>query len=153
MISSASILQVGQQAPDFSLPDENGNLVSLGDFAGKNVAIFFYPKDLTPGCTREGCRFRDLKAEFDAKNCVILGVSADDEESHQRFIAEHSFNFHLLADTSRQMVGAYGAESDPPGVKVMRSSVLIGGDGLVRAVWNPVKNAGEHPDEVLAALA
>ncbi|CAN0432696.1 unnamed protein product [Ascophyllum nodosum] len=104
----------------------------------KNVVVYFYPKDNTPGCSKEACKFRDLKDEYDALECVVLGVSADHEVSHGKFIAKFGLNFSLLADTDRSLIKSYGASK--AGDKIQRSTVLIGKDGKVAAVWNPVYN-------------
>ena len=101
---------VGSNAPDFQgVTNEHEEPLSLSDFAGQYLVLYFYPKDNTPGCTKEGQRFRDLKEKFDALNCEILGVSADKAAAHQRFIDKYNFNFSLLADTERKVIKAYGA--------------------------------------------
>ena len=101
-------LQEGQQAPEFSAKDQDGNRISLADFAGKTVVLYFYPKDDTPGCTAEACDFRDNYQGLSAKDIVVLGVSVDDEKSHKKFIAKHNLPFPLLADTDKEIVTAYG---------------------------------------------
>ena len=101
-------LQEGQQAPEFSAKDQDGNRISLADFAGKTVVLYFYPKDDTPGCTSEACDFRDNYQGLSAKDIVVLGVSVDDEKSHKKFIAKHNLPFPLLADTDKEIVTAYG---------------------------------------------
>ena len=101
-------LQEGQKAPEFSAKDQNGNRISLADFAGKTVVLYFYPKDDTPGCTSEACDFRDNYQGLSAKDIVVLGVSVDDEKSHKKFIAKHNLPFPLLADTDKEIVTAYG---------------------------------------------
>jgi peroxiredoxin Q/BCP len=101
-------LQEGQKAPEFSAKDQDGNRISLADFAGKTVVLYFYPKDDTPGCTSEACDFRDNYQGLSAKDIVVLGVSVDDEKSHKKFIAKHNLPFPLLADTDKEIVTAYG---------------------------------------------
>jgi len=101
-------LEEGQMAPEFTAKDQEGNTVSLADFAGKTVVLYFYPKDDTPGCTAEACDFRDNYQGLSAKDIVVLGVSVDDEKSHKKFIAKHNLPFTLLADTDKQIVEAYG---------------------------------------------
>jgi peroxiredoxin Q/BCP len=103
-----SELKEGQKAPDFTSKDQNGNTVSLNQFAGKKVVLYFYPKDDTPGCTAEACDFRDNYQGLTAQGIVVLGVSVDDEKSHKKFVAKHSLPFTLLADTDHQIVTAYG---------------------------------------------
>ena len=101
-------LEKGQKAPDFTAKDQKGNTVSLAQFAGKIVVLYFYPKDDTPGCTAEACDFRDNYQGLLAKDIVVLGVSVDDEKSHKKFIAKHNLPFTLLADTDKEIVAAYG---------------------------------------------
>jgi peroxiredoxin Q/BCP len=101
-------LEKGQKAPDFTAKDQEGNTVSLAQFAGKIVVLYFYPKDDTPGCTAEACDFRDNYQGLLAKDIVVLGVSVDDEKSHKKFIAKHNLPFTLLADTEKKIVEAYG---------------------------------------------
>ncbi|CAM9761810.1 unnamed protein product [Pylaiella littoralis] len=145
-------LEVGTDAPPFCVKDQDGTEVTLGSFKGqKNVVVFFYPKDNTPGCTKEACKFRDLKDEYVALDCAVLGVSADHEVSHGEFIAKYGLNFSLLADTSsRSLIKAYGASK--AGDKIQRSTVLIDKEGKVAAVWNPVSGAEQHPVQGLAKL-
>ncbi len=101
-------LSVGEKAPDFSAKDQNGNTVSLSDFKGKKVVLYFYPKDDTPGCTKEACNFRDNYALLKKKGYVVLGVSVDSERSHKKFIEKHELPFTLISDTEKQVVNAYG---------------------------------------------
>lgn len=144
-------LKVGTVAPPFSVKDQDGAEVTLTSLNGKkNVVVYFYPKDNTPGCIKEACKFRDLKDEYDALDCVVLGVSADTEASHGKFIAKFGLQFSLLADTNRSLVKSYGASK--AGGKIQRSTVLVDKEGKVAAVWNPVKGAEQHPVQVLAKL-
>jgi peroxiredoxin Q/BCP len=103
-----SELKEGQKAPEFTSKDQNGNTVTLSQFAGKKVILYFYPKDDTPGCTAEACDFRDNYQGLSAKGIVVLGVSVDDEKSHQKFVTKHNLPFTLLADTDKEIVEAYG---------------------------------------------
>lgn len=149
-------MKVGEAAPEFELRDQDGSVVRLGDFLGQRVVLFFYPKDMTPGCTQEACDFRDLASEIEAKGAVVLGVSPDSERSHQRFIAKHGLPFRLLADPENAASTAYGVwkEKSMYGRTFMgieRTTVLIDEEGRVARLWPKVKVAG-HAAEVLAAL-
>jgi len=149
------MLQEGDLAPDFVSTDQNGNSVKLSDYKGKRVVLYFYPKDDTPGCTKEACSFRDADDVFNAKGIKVLGVSTDSERSHQKFISKYQLPFDLLADTERQIVEAYGvwAEKSMYGKKYMgtlRKTFLIE-DGKIVKIFDKV-NVSEHADEVLAAF-
>lgn len=151
------MLEPGDKPPAFTLPDGTGSPVSLADFEGKQVILYFYPKDDTPGCTKEACAFRDAWDEIRDLGAVVLGVSADDGESHQRFAAKYRLPFSLLSDPGHRVMQAYGAYGEKTSygkktVGVIRSTVWIGPDGRVRRHWPRVSNAAEHPDQVLAAL-
>jgi len=150
-------IEEGKKAPAFSLPDQDGNVVSLKDFAGKHVVVYFYPKDDTPGCTKEACGFRDDWKAFQKLGVVLLGVSADGPESHRKFRAKYKLPFPLLSDPDKKVMTAYGAygEKTMYGKKVMgviRSTVWIGPDGKVRKHWAKVPKADEHPAKVLEAV-
>ena len=152
-----ALLSVGDKAPAFSTKDQDGKTVKLSDFKGQKVVLYFYPKDDTPGCTKEACSFRDLSAEFAEKGAVILGVSPDDTKSHVKFRDKHQLNFPLLADTEHKVAEKYGAwrEKNMYGKKSMgiqRSTFLIDADGVVRKVWKKVSVDG-HDQAVLEALA
>jgi peroxiredoxin Q/BCP len=147
----------GKKAPAFTLPDAHGKPVSLADFAGKDVVLYFYPKDDTPGCTKEACGFRDHWKTLRKRGVVVLGVSADAGASHQKFAAKYELPFPLLSDVDRKVMTKYGAygEKTMYGKKVMgviRSTVWIGPDGTVRKHWAKVAKAETHPDDVLAAV-
>jgi len=149
-------IEVGGKAPAFTLEADDGSEVSLKDFAGKKVVLYFYPKDATPGCTTEACDFRDLKARLTRKGAVVLGVSKDGLASHQKFKEKQKLNFTLLSDPETRVMQAYGAwgEKTMYGKKMtgtIRTTVLIGEDGKIRRVWPKVKVAG-HAEEVLEAL-
>jgi peroxiredoxin Q/BCP len=151
-----SELVVGSTAPDFSAPDQSGKPVSLSDFAGKTVVLFFYPKDDTPGCTVEACSFRDAFSAFKKKGAVVIGVSPDSVKSHTKFIEKFSLPFILLADTDHHIVEDYGVwvEKSMYGKKYMgveRSTFVIDPRGKIGAVYRKVKPA-EHIAEVLAGL-
>ena len=147
----------GKPAPPFTLEGGDGKRVSLEDFAGKNVILYFYPKDDTPGCTKEACGFRDLWKEIGKKNTVVLGVSADTGESHRKFASKYKLPFPLLSDPDRKTMKTYGAYGEKmmygkKTVGVIRSTVWIGPDGRVQKHWARVSDAAKHPEQVLAAL-
>jgi len=150
-----SLLSVGDKAPDFKTTNQDGENVALSDFKGQKVVLYFYPKDDTPGCTKEACSFRDGWSKFRRKKIAVLGVSADDEKSHKKFAEKFSLPFPLLADTDKKIVKDYGAwgEKNMYGRKYMgiqRVTYLIDEKGKVAAVWPKVKPEG-HADELLAA--
>ena len=147
----------GKAAPAFTLIDQDGNKVALKDFKGKNVIIYFYPKDDTPGCTKEACGFRDYWDEINKSGTIILGVSPDEGESHQKFIKKYDLPFTLLSDPKRSMMDRYDAygEKNMYGkitMGVIRSTVLIGKDGKVIKHWKRVAKAADHPQKVLQTL-
>ena len=151
------MLEPGDTPPPFNLTDADGREVSLRDFKGRHVILYFYPEDDTPGCTKEACGFRDAWDELRELGAVVLGVSADDADSHERFAAKYRLPFTLLSDPDRSVMAAYGAygEKTMYGKKVVgviRSTVWIGPDGRVKRHWARVANAAEHPGKVLAAL-
>jgi thioredoxin-dependent peroxiredoxin len=151
------MLETGDQAPSFTLTDGSGHHVSLEEFRGQQVVLYFYPKDDTPGCTKEACGFRDAWDELRELGVVVLGVSADDADSHRRFARKYRLPFILLSDPERKVMSAYGAwgEKTMYGKKVVgviRSTVWIGPDGRIRRRWARVADAAEHPAKVLAAL-
>jgi peroxiredoxin Q/BCP len=150
------IPQVGSQAPDFQLSDHSGRTVSLSQLAGKNVVLYFYPKDDTPGCTVEACNFRDEHSALQKAGAVVLGVSPDNEKSHQRFATKFSLPFPLLTDAEHKVAEAYGAWGEKVNygrtyMGIIRSTILIDPQGKVKQVWPKVKVKG-HVEEVLAAL-
>jgi len=151
-------LQVGEQAPDFTLPTQNsGEVFHLHDSFGKSATVlYFYPKDDTPGCTKEACSFRDANHEMQKRGIKVLGISADDEASHQKFAEKYSLPFTLLADTDTSVSQLYGVwkKRNMYGKKSMgikRETFLIDKDGIVRKIWEKVKPE-EHADEVLAVV-
>jgi peroxiredoxin Q/BCP len=147
----------GKAAPAWKLAGPGGKPVSLDDYAGKHVILYFYPKDDTPGCTKEACGFRDSWKEIQKLGAVVLGVSADSEASHAKFAAKFRLPFPLLSDPDRKVMKKYDAygEKTMYGKKTMgviRSTVWIGPDGKVRKHWARVADAAKHPDQVLEAL-
>ena len=150
-------IEEGKAAPRFTLADADGNDVSLSSFAGKNVIVYFYPKDDTPGCTKEACGFRDGWKDLQKMGVVVLGVSADSAASHKKFAAKYKLPFTLLSDPERTVMGKYGAWGEKVlyGKKVtgvIRSTVWIGPDGKVKKRWARIREAATHPDAVIAAL-
>jgi peroxiredoxin Q/BCP len=151
------MLQAGDRPPPFTLTDAQGNQVSLQDFAGRHVVLYFYPADDTPGCTKEACGFRDAWDDLRALGVEVLGVSGDDAESHRRFAAKYRLPFILLSDPAHQVMRAYDAYGEKTMygrkvVGVIRSTVWIGPDGRVRRHWARVANAETHPAKVLEAI-
>jgi peroxiredoxin Q/BCP len=149
-------LKEGDQAPDFSAATNGGGKASLADFKGRNVVLYFYPRDDTPGCTKEACAFRDHFADFKKAGAVVLGVSTDPVKSHDKFTAKYKLPFTLLADEDKTIVEAYGVwgEKSFMGRKYLgthRVTFLIGPDGRIKKIWPQVKPE-EHAAEVLAAL-
>jgi peroxiredoxin Q/BCP len=149
-------LKEGDKAPAFTVATSGGGKISLSDYLGKNVILYFYPKDDTPGCTKEACAFRDGFADFKRKGAVILGVSPDPVKSHDKFVEKYKLPFTLLADEDKKIVSDYGVwgEKSFMGRKylgVFRVTFLIGPDGKIKQIWPQVKPE-EHAAEVLAAL-
>jgi peroxiredoxin Q/BCP len=148
----AEQVQTGDPAPDFELQDQGGQLHSIEDYRGKWVALYFYPKDDTPGCTTEACEFRDNIFAFKNLNCQILGVSLDDVDSHKEFAEKYSLPFPLLADTSGSTADAYGVKSKYMGMSVAkRQTFLIDPDGNVAKHYEKV-DPDTHSQQVLADL-
>ena len=151
------MLEVGMKAPAFTLPDKDGNLVSLSDFAGKRVVLYFYPRDNTPGCTRQACAFAAAYEAFKALDAVVIGVSKDSAASHQKFAQKHELPFILLSDPELAAIQAYGVWQEKKNygkvsMGVVRSTFIIDENGMVEKVMPKVKpdtNAGD----VLAWLA
>ncbi len=148
--------EVGEKAPAFTLEDQSGKTVKLSDFKGRKVVLYFYPKDDTPGCTREACAFRDEHSALQKAGAVVLGISPDSEASHAKFAGKYKLPFPLLADTGHAVSEKYGAwgEKSLYGRKFMgitRSTFLIDGSGKIARVWPRVKVDG-HVDAVLEAV-
>jgi peroxiredoxin Q/BCP len=151
------MLKVGQLAPGFSLQDQEGHARSLAEARGRWVVVYFYPRDDTPGCTKEACAFRDGLPRFQGLNALVWGVSADDAQAHQKFARKFDLNFPLLVDPDKSMLEAYGAwvEKSMYGktyMGVQRITYLIDPEGKVARAWPKVKPE-EHAEEVAAALA
>jgi thioredoxin-dependent peroxiredoxin len=151
------LIKEGQKAPDFTLPSSDGGKVSLKSLRGKPVVLYFYPKDDTPGCTREACAFRDARARLKKSGAVVLGVSPDSVSSHAKFREKYRLDFPLLADTDKAVAKKYGAfgEKVMYGKKVIgmiRSTFVIDAEGVVQRVFPRVRVDG-HDDQVLEALA
>ncbi len=150
-------LREGDRAPAFGLPASTGGTMALSDFRGKQkLVLYFYPRDMTPGCTKEACSFRDLQEEFAEAGAAIVGVSTDDLESHDKFAAKHELTFPLLADTDATVARAYGVwkEKSMYGKKHMgieRTTFVIDAQGVIRKIYRKVK-VDEHADAVLAAV-
>ena len=150
-------LNAGDKAPDFTAKDQNGKAVSLKDFLGKKVVLYFYPKDFTPGCTTETCNLRDNYADLKDAGMAVIGVSPDDEESHKKFEEKHELPFTLLADPDKKIIEKYGVwgEKNMYGKKSMglfRTTFLIDEKGMIYKVFKKPKTA-IHSEEILKASA
>ncbi len=150
------MLKEGDKAPEFTLKDQNGKLHSLSEYKGKTVVLYFYPKDDTPGCTIEACKFRDSTLEFSKKNAAIIGISKDDEKSHANFAKKFGLPFVLLSDPRMEVIKAYGAAKEKSmfgntflGIK--RCTVIIDEKGNVKQIFWDVNPEG-HAKEILALL-
>jgi peroxiredoxin Q/BCP len=152
-----AMIAEGRKAPDFTLASSQGGEVRLTELRGKTVVLYFYPKDDTPGCTREACAFRDSQAALRKRGVVVLGVSGDSLAAHEKFRAKYKLNFPLLSDPDKAVARKYGAWGEKvlygkKTVGMIRSTFVIDGDGVVRKVFPRVKVDG-HADQVLAAVA
>ena len=150
------MIEEGMMAPLFTLPDKDGNDVSLGSYRGRYVLVYFYPKDNTPGCTAEACSIRDSMPRFSERGLEVLGISADSAQSHKRFAEKHDLDFTLLTDADHAVMEAYGAYGEKmmygkKTVGVIRSSFLIAPDGTVAKVWKKV-NTKTHGEDVRKVL-
>ena len=155
--SLAMAITEGKKAPTFTLTDQDGKKVSLDDFAGKDLILYFYPKDDTPGCTKEACGFRDDWKTLEKLGVTVVGVSGDSAASHTKFRAKYRLPFPLLSDPSKKMMAAYGAYGEKTMygktvTGVVRSTVWIDPDGKVKKHWARVPKADEHPAKVLDAV-
>ncbi|GAA0597780.1 thioredoxin-dependent thiol peroxidase [Virgibacillus siamensis] len=149
-------VEVGNQAPDFTLPNQDGNEVSLSDFKGKSVVLYFYPKDMTPGCTTEACEFRDAQESFSELDAIIIGVSPDPIERHQKFVDKHDLPFLLLADEDHKVAEAYGVwklkkNFGKEYYGIERSTFIIDPDSNIQREFRKVKVDG-HVEEALQAI-
>ncbi|MGH9103513.1 MAG: cobyric acid synthase [Acidimicrobiales bacterium] len=155
--SEMTHLEPGDTAPTFTLPDQDGKPVSLGDFAGRQVVVYFYPKDETPGCTTEACQFNDNLSAFERSSVEVIGISPDGAADHRSFRAAHGLRFSLLSDPDHEVMERYGAWGEKtmygkPAIGVIRSTFLVDGEGRVQQSWYNVKAEG-HAEKVLAAIA
>ena len=145
------MLEAGIKAPDFKLQDQDGNIVSLSDFKNKKVVLYFYPRDNTPGCTKQACSFRDNYEEFKSKDVVVIGISKDSVASHERFATKHELPFILLSDPELEAIQAYDVWQEKKlygkvSMGVVRTTYIIDENGIIEKVYNKVKtdkNAGE----------
>lgn len=150
------MIEVGMKAPQFTLPDKNGNMISLSDFLGKKVVLYFYPKDNTPGCTRQACAFAIRNKEIENKNAVVIGISKDSVSSHLNFATKYNLPFILLSDTELKAIQAYGVWQEKKlygkaSMGVVRTTYLIDEQGNVQAVMPKVK-PDVNADEMLGLL-
>lgn len=153
LVAADAVPQVGQPAPDFTLPSQDGSMISLHDFKGKWVVLYFYPKDGTPGCTIEAHNFQRDLAKYDQYRAVIMGVSVDSTGSHLEFCAKQGLTFKLLADTEKSVSRTYGSLTSFLGYKISaRNTFLVNPEGRIARVWTGVSPA-RHSGEVLSALA
>jgi peroxiredoxin Q/BCP len=150
------MLKIGQKAPDFKLVSGDGKTISLKDFAGKKIVLYFYPKDNTSGCTKEACSFEDNLKKIKGKGAVVIGISADSIDSHEKFAEKYGLSFPLLSDEKKEVLKSFGVwkEKSMYGKKyfgIERTTVIIDEKGIVRQIFNKVKVDG-HTDEVLSVL-
>jgi peroxiredoxin Q/BCP len=150
------MVEVGKKAPPFTLKASDGNEVSLSDFIGKTVVLYFYPKDNTPGCTKEACSFRDNLARVKKKGAVVLGISADSVKAHKKFTDDHDLNFPLLSDEDRSVLNSYGVWKKKTMMGksfmgVVRTTFIINPDGIITHIFPNVKVDG-HVEEILKVL-
>jgi peroxiredoxin Q/BCP len=148
--------KVGDMAPDFRLPSTRGKEMTLKEHKGKEVILYFYPKDDTPGCTSEACSFRDHEADISKEHAIVLGVSTDSLESHKKFLDKHKLNFPLLSDQTADIAKMYGVwkEKNMYGRRtwgVARTTYWIGADGRIKKIWKKV-NTATHAEDVLAEI-
>ena len=151
----ATHLKIGDKAPAFEAPDQNGETKRLSDYAGKKLILYFYPKDNTPGCTAEACSLRDGKVVLQEKGFEIVGVSPDTVQSHQRFIAKKELNFTLLSDPEHRVAEAYGVWGEKKfmgrvSMGILRTTFVIGADGVIEKVFEKVRTA-DHFQQILEA--
>nr|WP_317356767.1 thioredoxin-dependent thiol peroxidase [uncultured Tyzzerella sp.] len=140
------MLNIGDKAPNFTLPDKDGNLVSLSDFLGKKVVVYFYPKDNTPGCTKQACGFSENIEEFEKNNTVILGISKDSQKAHKNFIEKQNLKITLLSDVEKQAIEAYGVWQEKKlygkvSMGIVRTTFIIDENGNIEKIFDKVKAA------------
>ena len=148
------VLEIGMKAPDFSLNNDSGEKKINANYYGKKLVIYFYPKDDTPGCTKESCKFRDINFELNKLDCEVVGVSADGEKSHVEFIKKFDLNFELLSDINYKMAKDYHTffVSEQFGNSIKRTTFLIDENGLIMNIWKDIKSPESHPDDVINFL-
>ena len=151
------MLTIGTKAPDFTLPDQNGNMRTLSEFKGQKVILYFYPKDMTSGCTKQACAFGDLYPQFREKGAVVLGVSKDSVDSHKKFEEKFGLPFTLLSDTEKTVIQAYDVWKEKKNygivsMGVVRTTYLIDEEGMIIRAFDKVK-AAENPGQMLEELA
>lgn len=155
LIAQTSALQVGDKAPDFIGYDQNGKKIHLADFKGKKIVLYFYPKDDSPGCTKQACNLRDDIQKLTQKNCVVLGISADDKKSHQAFAEKYQLPFPLIADTDKTIATRYHAyrsvSQDPTQLRVIRITYVINEAGIIHHIFNNPQ-VSQHTQEILDIL-
>jgi len=150
-------IEEGKKAPDFTLNDQNESKVSLSDFKGKTVVVYFYPKDNTPGCTKEAVGFRDLWDRYQKLDVVVLGISPDSAQSHVKFIEQQSLPLTLLSDPDKKVMETYEAFGEKmmygkKTIGIIRSTVIVGPDGNIVKRWKKVPKAADHPEKILNIL-
>ena len=149
------MLEVGTKAPEFTLPDQNGDMHSLSEYKGQKVVLYFYPKDMTSGCTSQACNFRDLYPEFREKGAVVLGVSKDTVASHKKFEETHGLPFTILSDPELEVITAYDVrkldKDGQPMKSLIRTTYLIDEDGVITKAFGKVK-AKDNPAQMLSEL-
>ena len=151
------MLEIGTKAPEFSLPDQNGEMKSLSDYKGQKVILYFYPKDMTSGCTKQACTFGELYPQFREKGAVVIGVSKDSVASHKKFEEKYGLPFTLLSDPEKEVLQAYGVWQEKKNygkvtMGVVRTTYLINEDGVIEKAFGNVK-AGDNPAQMLEALS
>ena len=151
------MLEAGIKAPDFSLPDQNGTVHTLSEYAGKKVILYFYPRDNTPGCTKQACGFSELQSQFAEKGAVVLGISKDSVASHKRFEEKYQLGFTLLSDPELAVIQAYDVWKEKKnygkeGMGVVRTTYLIDENGMIVQAFDKVK-AAENPNQMLKVLS
>ena len=150
------MLEIGTKAPDFTLPDQNGVLRSLSDFRGRKVVLYFYPKDMTSGCTKQACGFAELYPQFTERGAAVIGVSKDSVASHKKFEEKYGLPFTLLSDTGKKVITAYGVWKEKKNygkvtMGVVRTTYLIDEDGVIIRAFEAVK-AADNPSQMLEEL-
>jgi peroxiredoxin Q/BCP len=153
MMQSQNNISVGDRVPDFSLKDQFGNNFHSADYLGKTtMVIYFYPKDDTPGCTKEACKFRDSFTEFSDRNVMVVGISADNVDSHKKFAEKYNLPFTLLADTQNKVRKLFGVKSNILGLLPGRVTYIIDKEGNVKFIYSNMFNAEKHIEEVIKEL-